>query len=216
METPPYPTQPQPPGGQPVQPYGQPPAKSNTGKIIVIVVAVLAVLCLCACLVGVLFFRKVGSSVSQSLQTDPAGVTSAMSTIADFDLPAGFQPATSMSILGVTFGVYEASETQSVLVIFQMPTQMALTDANIQKMEEQMQNGPGQKLENYRMIDEYDATIRGKPGKVIIQEGETNAVAYRQMLVVFQGKGGLAMMSISGPANTWDQAAYDDLVKSIR
>jgi hypothetical protein len=103
-----------------------------------------------------------------------------------------------------------------VLVIFQMPTQMALTDANIQKMEEQMQNGPGQKLENYRMIDEYDATIRGKPGKVIIQEGETNAVAYRQMLVVFQGKGGLAMMSISGPANTWDQAAYDDLVKSIR
>jgi hypothetical protein len=97
-----------------------------------------------------------------------------------------------------------------------MPTSMEMTDASIKQMEEQMQKQSGRRLENYRTVKEYDATIRGKPGKVIIQEGESDGNAFRQMLVVFQGKSGLAMMSIFGPTNHWDQAAYDNMIKSIK
>ncbi|MBE0699163.1 MAG: hypothetical protein IH586_19760 [Anaerolineaceae bacterium] len=200
----------------PTAPLGQAPAKSNTTKIIIIVVAVLAVLCLIACAVAFLFFRGVGQTVSNSVQSDPQEVSNASQKIASFDPPAGFSAGTSMSLLGVTFVIHEAKDIDSVLIIIQMPSSMEMNDATIQQMQEQMQRQSGRRLENYRTINEYDATIRGKPGKVIIQEGDMNGNAFRQMLVIFEGKGGLAMMSILGPTSHWDQAAYDKMVNSIK
>jgi hypothetical protein len=212
MELPPAQTIP------PAAPLGQPPAKSNTTKIIIIVVAVLAVLCLVACAVIAFFVRNVGQRVGQSVKSDPAAVNSATQQIASIDLPEGYTPTSSMNILGMTMVVYEGSNKNSALVLIQMPTTTELTEANIKQMEEQMQNQSGRRLQNYKVIKEYDATIRGKPGKVIIQEGESSdgGDTMRQMMVVFQGKSGLAMMMIIGPANQWDQSAYDAMVKSIK
>ncbi len=201
-------------------PYSVPPAqpeqKSNTTKIILIVVAVLLVLCLISCVVGGLIFARIGTSVSQSIEAEPEDVASNIEKIADIDIPAGFNPGTSMSILGMTFVIYENSAEDSALVVFQMPTAMELTDDNIQTLQDQMEKQSGRQLENYEIIDQYDTTIRGEPGKVIIQEGTSNGVAFRQMLVVFQGKSGLAMMSIFGPSSSWNQAAYDQMVQSIQ
>lgn len=201
-------------------PYTVPPAhpqqKSNTTKIILIVVAVVVVLCLISCVVGGLLFARLGTSVSQSVESEPQDVASNIQKIADIDLPAGFTPGTSMSILGMTFVVYENSAANTALVVFQMPTAMELTDDNIRTLQEQMEKQSGRQLENYEIIDQYDTTIRGKPGKVIIQEGTSDSAKFKQMLVVFQGKTGLAMMSIFGPSSSWDQAAYDQMVQSIQ
>ncbi len=209
MDTYPPPT---PSGEMPVQP----PQKSNTTKIIIIVAAVLAGLCLVSCVVIFLLFRGIGQRVSQSVDSNPQDVASAGAQIATFSAPAEFEPQSSFSLLGMTFVIYEAKAEEQFLMIFQMPTSMEMTDANIRQMEEQMQRQTGRQLENYRTIDEYDATIRGQPGKVIIQEGESNGKPFRQMIAVFEGKGGLAMLTIIGPADNWNQDAYDQMIQSMQ
>lgn len=204
---------PQPPSS--TLPAAQPEQKSNTTRIIVIVAAVAAGLCLISCVVVVILFLGIGRSVSNAVEVSPQEVSVAIEKIASIDIPATFQPGTSMDIMGMTFVFYESTDGQSALMIFQMPTAMELTDANIRQLEKQMERQSGRRLENFKTIEQYDATIRGEPGKVIIQEGTSNGSSFRQMLVIFQGKGGLAMMSIMGPTSSWDQSTYDRLVKSI-
>jgi hypothetical protein len=177
---------------------------------------VVAVLCLISCAVVLLLFRNFGQRVSQSVESDPQDVASATDKIASFSVPAGFEPQSSFSILGMTFVIYEASQKDAALVMFQMPTSMAMTEENIRQMEEQMQRQTGRRLQNFRTVEEYDATIRGKPGKVIIQEGESDGKPFRQMLAVFEGKSGLAMLTIMGPTASWDQDAYDRMIESMK
>lgn len=205
METPTYP------------PAAQPQQKSNTTKIVIIVVAVIAGLCLVSCIAAVLIFGVFGSRVSQSVQSDPQDVSEQAAQIAEFDLPAGFEASTSMHLLGITFAMYEAPDINSAIVLIQMPIQGQISEANIRQLQEQMERQSGQQLRDLKLIDQYDTTIRGEPGQVFIQEGTNeNGVTFRQMMVVFQGQGGLAMLSAFGPSANWDQAAYDQMIKSIR
>ncbi len=205
METPPY------------SPAAQPQQKSNTTKIVLIVVAVIAGLCLLSCIAGVLLFSVFGARVSQSVESDPQDVTGQAAQVAEFDLPAGFTPQSSMHLLGITLVIYEAPDTSSAIVLLQMPIQGQISEANIRQLQEQMERQYGQRLRDLKIIDQYDKTIRGQPGQVIIQEGANETgVAFRQMLVIFQGQGGLAMLTVFGPSATWDQAAYDRMVDSIR
>ena len=79
------------------------------------------------------------------------------------------------------------------------------------------QRQAGRQLRNFRILSTKDATIRGKPAKIIIQEGTTdNNVTIRQELVAFAGKSGTAMLMVMAPVDQWNQAAYDKMVKSIK
>ena len=205
METPSYP------------PAAQPQQGSNTTKIIIIVVAVLAGLCLVACIAGVLIFGVIGRNVSQGIEANPQDVSEKTAEIAEFDLPAGFEPRSSIHLLGISAVVYEAPATSSAIVLLQIPMDGDLSDANVRQLQEQMESQYGQRLRDLKIIDQYETTIRGEPGQVVVQEGTTdNGETYRQMSVIFQGQGGLAMLSAFGPAGSWDQAAYDQMVESIR
>jgi len=92
--------------------------------IIGLVLAVVAVVCLIGCGVIALITGKIGSSIAQNVQLEPADVSASAEKVADFELPAGFEPKTSMSILGMTFLMYEAPEKDSAMVIVQMPSSM--------------------------------------------------------------------------------------------
>jgi hypothetical protein len=200
----------------PVQTTPAVPAKSNTAKIIIIIVAVLAVLCLISCAVGLLFFRGAGNILKSSVKTDEQHISSAVDKIATFDAPAGFSPASSMSLMGMTFVVYEGKDSNSAMILMQMPTGTELNDTNIKQMEEQMQRQSGRQMENFHVVKQYATTIRDQPAEVIISEGDSSGSSVRQMLVVFQGKSGLAMISIFGPTKQWNQSAYDKMIKSIK
>lgn len=204
MEIPPTPTP------APAQP------KSNTSKIIIIVIAVIAVLCLVACAAIFLLTSKLGGTIAKSVDSDPANVTAAVEKIAVIDVPGGFQPKSSMALLGMTFAFYENASQKSALMIFQMPSFMEMNDTSIQEMEKQLQSQSNRQMQNVKIVDRYDATIRGKPGVVIIQEGEVEGQAFRQMMAVFEGKSGLAMLMIFGPQQGWPQTDYDKMIQSIR
>lgn len=188
-------------------------------KIIIGVVAGLAVLCLIACGVGVLGLGLFGTSVARSVQSNPGQAAQVGSEIADFETPPGFSATSSVNILGIKIVIYNnnSGSSENTLFLLEMPTQGDLSEQTIQQMQQAMERQSGRNLQNVRTISTKTLTIRGKPAQEIIQEGTSSSGStYRQMMVAFQGKNGLAMLSVVGPSSSWDQSAYDSMVQSIR
>lgn len=193
---------------------------SKNTKIIIGVVAGLLVLCMIACVAVALFTGLLGSrvakQVSNSTTSDPQQLAQRQSEIADFSVPAGFQPDTSMSILGINMVVYKGATNKSYMFLMQMPAQVEINESTIQQFESQMERQTGRNISNIKTIDTKTMTLRDQPAQEIVQEGtDSDGNTFRQMMVIFSGKGGTAMLSIGGPASGWDQAAYDKMIESI-
>lgn len=191
---------------------------SRQTKIIIGVVAGFLVLCLAICVVGGVFTSILGRNISTDMKPDPEKAAQTAGEIADFTPPDGFQPMSGFTILGYTVVVYDnGSEASDILMLMQMPRLTEIDDATIQQMQQAIERESGSSMNNMRIVETRDMTIRGKPARVIIQEGTSgeNAVSVRQMMVAFQGKGGVAMLVITTPASQWNQASFDQMVESI-
>jgi hypothetical protein len=67
------------------------------------------------------------------------------------------------------------------------------------------------------VVDEIPATIMGQPVTLVVSEGRNHdGQLYRQVDGMFEGKGGQALVVISGPVQTWDQTVVDEFIASIR
>jgi hypothetical protein len=191
---------------------------SKNTKIIIGVVAGLLVLCLIACGVGVLALGWFGNRVASSVKEDPAGAASAAAQIADIPLPAGYQADASMEILGIKFITFKnLSDEKAMMMLAQVPDSGQSGSLDVNQIQKAMQQQSGQNLSGLKTIDSRTATVRGQPASVLIQEGENaNNETFRQMIVTFQGKGGLALLTVFGPSQSWDQSAYDQMIESIQ
>jgi hypothetical protein len=189
----------------------------RTRNTIIVVLLVFVVICLGACAAFLLAGRSLGNLLGKSIVEDPGQVNAMAAEIAEFSLPGGFTPKAGINMLGFTMAMYATSDSQSMITLIQMPTSETITDEDIQKMRDQSERQAGRRLSNFRILSTKDATIRGKPAKIIIQEGTTDKnVTIRQELVAFSGKSGTAMLMVMAPVDQWNQAAYDKMVKSIK
>ena len=191
---------------------------SKQTKIIIGVIAGIAILCLIACGVGFLLFRNFSTQVASQIEessNDPESVNANAAAMAEFTLPSGFEPQGSMDIFGMKMAMYTNSSNNHFLSMIQMPGITEMNEETIRQMREGMERGSSRGLQNLRIIETREMTIRGEPAQMILQEGTDDGSNVRQLMVVFEGKGGMTMMMIVGDANTWDQAAYDNMVNSI-
>jgi len=190
---------------------------SKNTKIIIGVIAGILVLCGIACVVGVVAFGWLGTKVASNVSVDSENAGEKQADIATIDMPARFTPATSFNLASFTMVLYESSNTDEFAALIQMPNKGEIDDTIIQQLQEGMQRSSNRSYANVEVIETRDMTIRGYPAKVIIQEGtDDNGDTGRMMLTAFQGKGGVAMLMIGAPLNSYNQADYDAIVESIR
>ncbi len=188
---------------------------SRNKKILLGIGGVLA-LCLCAAGIAVLVFGVGASKVVQSFKTDPTSIAQVSSRIADFDVPAGYQPSMAMSILSYDYVMLTPQAGRQSMVIALMQFK-GLNSPDMQQMRQSMEQQSGQAGANLRVVKTYQTTIRGESTTVTIQEGNTGAGAdIRQLLAIFNGKGGPTMLMIEGPVDGWDQSLVDQFIASIR
>lgn len=135
--------------------------------------------------------------------------------IADFDLPAGYTADFSAAMSGYSVVAYSPGDGQSHLYLIQ-----SSQDADGDVLEKSLTNlVPGASDGKARMtvIENRQVTVRGQAVTAVISDGinsENNR--YRQMMVVFEGKGGPALLALSTPVNAWDETVVDTLLASIR
>jgi len=191
---------------------------SKQTKIIIGVVAGILVLCIAVCLIGGLWVNTLGKNITGQAAPNPEKAAQSASEIVDFTPMIGFQPVSSLSILGYNMVIYSGGDqSPDVMILMQMPGNMEINDSTIQQMQKSMEQQSGRQMNNIKTIESRDLTIREKPARMIIQEGENeNGTTVRQMMLAFQGKGGIAMLMYASDASAWDQAAVDQMVESVR
>jgi len=209
-------TIPEPSAVPPVTPPMQPAPQGNPNRKLWIILAIVAaVLCLGACAAVLLIGRGMLSMATESVINDPQQAAEVGAEVAEFDLPEGFEPAGGVDLMGVKMAMYSSQTNQTMITLMRIPgsTDNMNTDSMVDQMTRQM----GRQMNDVRLIDQYETTIRGKPAQVIIQEGTSSeGVLTRMMIAVFEGKSGIGMMMVMSPADAWDQEMADGIVESIR
>jgi hypothetical protein len=135
--------------------------------------------------------------------------------IADFDLPAGYTADFSAAVSGYSVIAYSPGDDQSHLYLIQS-SQVADGDA-LEKGLADLVPGAGDEKARMTVIENRQVTVRGQVVTAVVSDGinsENNR--YRQIMVVFEGKGGAALLVLSTPVNTWDETLVDTLLASIR
>ena len=152
--------------------------------------------------------------------TNPQRVQAVGRQIADYELPAGYTEMFAMNVMGLKMVAIgpSASPDLTMIMLMQLP-------AGIQVSREEMERQIEQALARQTGLDsaemtsagEEQAVIKGEPVTLTVREGATQrGERLRQVSGLFEGKGGPAMLMITGEVDAWDQAVVDRFIASIR
>ncbi len=190
---------------------------SANAKKWLIGIGVVGGLCAIACVVIALLGGQLGSSFVKSIKTDPTDVAQLGSKIADYTVPAGYVQAGGMSIFMYDLVTYTPPEGQQGMMIMLM--QFKSGTVSQEQMQQALEQQSGQSTSNMHVVKTYQTAIRGQSSTVTIREGVssgTPAIAVRQLMTFFPGKGGTVTLMITGTTDSWDQSVVDDFIASIR
>ena len=166
-------------------------------------------------IIGVLAGLLVGcNGFLRLLENEQDGVINSAKTIADFVLPEGYSPEFAVELMDYTVVSFKPNNTNSHLYLIQ-----ALSDSDGENMLASLDNlvenaGPSQT--DLALIESIPMTVRGTETNLMISEGiNGEGISYRQAMVVFEGKGGIAMLILSEPLTRWNQDAVEAFIQSI-
>jgi hypothetical protein len=150
-----------------------------------------------------------------SINKDSEQVSSAAATIADFDLPVGYQADFSASLMGYTFASFRPDDEHSHLYFIQSEKE---TDGEkLAQMLDELVPGASDPQTRMTVIETRPATIREQQVTLVISEGvSSDGETYRQVTAAFQGKGGPALLVLSEPVSRWNQETVDAFLTSIQ
>ncbi len=145
----------------------------------------------------------------------PGQVTSTAEKIADFDLPVGFKPEFAAEVHGYIAVSYKGPSRPSHLYLIQSEDE---TDGeDLQNMLAQVAPGSSDYQTRMTVIENRLITVKGQEVTVVISEGlNSDQAVYREAMVIFQGKGGPALLVFSDSAERWSQETVDALLGSIQ
>ena len=157
------------------------------------------------CVVGSI----VALGVAQNLKPD-GGQTA--NRIADFTLPAGYREEYVVNIGGYLAVSYYTGDGHSHIFLIQGPPDLRIDRDSIWDMLPAYD-----RTTRLTVVETRSIVVRDQDTPLTISEGaNSDGVAYRELAVPFQGKGGPALLVMSEPLTRWDRATVFTFVASIR
>lgn len=189
---------------------------NRTAKIILGIVAGILILCLLCGVTGILMFRASGRTLERSFQTNPANAETIADGIAEYDLPVGFGDEFGMQVADFAMVGYTGEDDHRHIFLFQLPSYVTLDEDQIQDRLQQAYDR-NDRPERLQVVDRLPGKIRGQEVELVVSEGiNHDNQAYREVSAIFQGRGGQAVVLISGPVTNWDQRMVDEFIASFQ
>ena len=162
-----------------------------------------------------LAFLLSACGINTTINTNTDKVVSAAAEIADFDLPAGYQPEFSASLEEYTLVSYNPGDGHSHLYLIQ--SEKESDGEKLVGMMDQIAPGSYDPQTRMTVIENRPVTMRDQEVTLVISEGITSeGETYRQVMVAFHGKGGPALLTLSEPVERWNQESVDAFLASIQ
>ncbi len=151
------------------------------------------------------------------LTTNRARIEELAAEIADFDLPAGYAPEYGGSWRGATLAAYHVGDGPRHLVFLQAEEGSDLAELNTEAALAEVTSGEESYYSGLTEVEVREVVIRGETTSMVVSEGVNGeGTAYRQVTAPFTGKGGPALVNLTGPINGWDWAVVEAFLASIR
>lgn len=146
--------------------------------------------------------------------TDSNHVNDLAQHIADFDLPAGYQPDYAVEMLGYTVVAYRGADEYAHLSLLQAPPGVIPDDAALEgyipdDRAKTRWNEPTLVRTEQRTIRDQVATL------TVSDRTNSEGRRYRSLNLVFQGREGTALLVINQPVSTWDENLIETFIASI-
>jgi hypothetical protein len=191
-------------------------------KIALVVVVILLGAC---CIGGAALYFISQRVVSQAVTDDPAKAATLGHEIVDYSLPDGYRELGGMNALVfqmVFIGTGSKTGDSMFIMLMQIPAEANMDQEEMQRQMTQamQQQGQGRNLQTH-VVGTQTATIKGQPVTLTVSEGTVTegndaGTVFRQVIGVFPGKNGTAMLMVMGKKDTWDQATLDSFLASIK
>jgi hypothetical protein len=199
--------------------HAQPPRKSNTAKILLIILAVVVIgAVLCCGGIGLFMY----SNPPVKTTSVAAEITEKTNSIADIEILPGFRPVMAMDMNMYFMTMQMAFYDGQGSGMFMIAQVQAPQGADQAQMQQQMR----QSMQQQNMGEQL--TIKNSETKTVPIDGQdvdflfstaTNAKdnsEWRQVTGAFPGKNGMAFMILQQPAEAYDEEEVVNMLKTIR
>jgi len=184
----------------------------NKKIVLFIVMPVIAICCLACIVIAVLIPRIMSNAVA----SDPAKSKEISGKIADYTLPRGYQEQMGVDFFTVqTVALGRADERGVGIMLMQFQSTGTSRDQMEKQMQQAFQNQYQGNNAPLTYVGERTVTIKGQPTILTISESAEDATPLRQATGVFSGKGGIAMVMVTGAISEWDWNMLDSFFQSI-
>ncbi len=205
--------------------YEPAPRQGGGGKIWLFLGLGCGVMLLLCCGVGGLMTWQFGKGFKPV--TDPAAIAELSRGIADVEIPEGFQPATGFSFAipftdqSMTMVVYQGSNHQGGVFLTEFSAGFgSASQEDLKRQMEQSLNQQGQGTKHLEVLEtrSIEVIIRDEPATFNIQKAKDPGTdqEYVQVIGVFKGKKGTAMLMAQLPAEQYTEDDAEKLVHSIK
>jgi hypothetical protein len=147
--------------------------------------------------------------------TDANRVTVIAQRMADFELPAGFQPDYAVEMMGYTIAAYQSNDGNGHLALLQAPSGVLPEEQAVQGyLVNEPTNATWSQvtpvLTDERMVRGHSATL------TISDRTNGEGVRYRSLNMLFEGREGMVLLVINLPLAQWNDALIETFINSIR
>ena len=137
--------------------------------------------------------------------------------ITGYAMPEGYSEELGVDLWGYQLVSFKGSSDNCHLYLVQAPKD---TEVDIEKLKEQASEMQGaQKADRttrVQTVETRTVTVRGQEVPMVVGEGvNSQNQTYREIAVVFEGRGGPALLSISSPVDQWDWNRVDAFIVSL-
>ena len=189
----------------------------NTKIILAVVGGLIGVCCLGLLVVALVAPAALSSIIGDAISSSPEAAAATGQEIATYTLPAGYQEEAALNFLSTKMVIISNDSNDMGLVLMQFPSSYGSEEQMREQIQQSWGQQTGQSGANMELIEERPITIRDQSTTLAIFEGtDNNGNTVRQAFTSFTGNDGVVMFMAAGDTDSFDQAAVDQFLESIR
>ncbi len=163
---------------------------------------------------GIIILRLADWGLSHLVENESITVTEVGRSIADYEIPASYDEEYAIEVANFSLVAYQNTNQAGHIYLIQFPDAIEVDPGALAQQLHQVADDNS--WTELVAVYHIPCSIRGQAATLVISEGFSHdGFRYRSASAVFAGNGGQALVNISGPADSWDQAMVDTFVQSL-
>jgi hypothetical protein len=196
---------------------------STNTKRLLIILGVAFVVCIVGAAVAIGGMGLLADRFKDNITMDSKKVRTMANEFISYELPDGYSEQMGMDFLVYKMVIlgsdFKSSSSGSAIILTHFQATQGMTPEEMtEQMQKSFEQQSSQKGMKYEFVESRTVTIKGEETTLNVNQGtDSSGDTVTQWIANFPGKnGGIVILMIQGPSDTWDEAVLNDFLASIK